>query len=220
VAGGTLNTCNELHIGYQGTGNLKITNGGLVSTTGGADIATGAGSNGAATVDGTTSQWTVTGGLYVGGTNGSAGGTGLLAVANGGKVSVGNVYTYQSGTLAGNGRVSTTSGTTIAGTLAPNWTLNIDGDLIFNSDSSLMQCTVTAANLGGVDTEVSGAATLNGKLSVTLNGFFTGDFTLLHASTLHNQFASYSFTYTGCLSPSIRYVNGTDVVLHVESTCQ
>src|SRR6202008_746924 len=50
VIGGTLNTCNELHVGYRGTGTLKITNSGVINTTFGADIAGGgvSTSNGAA----------------------------------------------------------------------------------------------------------------------------------------------------------------------------
>jgi T5SS/PEP-CTERM-associated repeat protein len=186
VDGGTLNTCNWMHVGYQGTGNLKITNGGLVSSIG-ADIATGASSYGAATVDGSNSQWTVTGDpgvLYVGGTNGNAGGTGLLTVTNGGKASAGSVYVYKSGTLAGKGSVSGT--TTIEGTLAPDWTLTITGDIIFLSigNTPTMQCSVIPSNLGSIDAGVSGAATLDGKVSVTMTGTFTPgtQFTLLHAA--------------------------------------
>jgi T5SS/PEP-CTERM-associated repeat protein len=188
----------KLHVGYQGTGTLKITNGGLVSTTADADIAAGAGSNGAATVNGDTSQWTATGGLYVGGVNGSPGGTGLLTLSNGGKVSVANVYVYQSGTLTGNGRVGATNGTTLEGTLSPNWTLTINGDLTFTGTAATMQCNVTPGNVGN-DAEVTGTATLNDKLSVTMTGDFTSGpnrFTLLHADgALFGQFSSQSITY-------------------------
>jgi hypothetical protein len=148
-----------MHVGYQGTGNLKITGGGIVSSIG-ADIATGAGSYGGAAIDGSSSQWTITGDpgiLYVGGTNGSTGGTGLLTVTNGGKASAASVYVYKSGTLAGKGSVSGT--TTIEGTLAPDWTLTISGNITFlsvNGNTPTMQCSVTPDNLGSIDADVSG----------------------------------------------------------------
>ena len=221
---GTLDMCNEMHVGYQGTGGLSITNGGLVTTIVGADIAAIADSNGAATVDGSNpdgrkSTWTVNGGgLYVGGDNTTAGGTGLLTVTNQARVTAANVRLWKSGTLTGNGTVTTTNGTTIDGTLAPSGTLTIVGGLSFGTLAN-MRCNVTSSSWDRA--EVSGAATLDGKLSVTMTGTFTtpADFPLLHASGLTGQFSSYSFTYTGCLSPSIRYIDGY-VYLHVESTCQ
>jgi T5SS/PEP-CTERM-associated repeat protein len=116
---GTLDMCNEMHVGWEGKGTLSITNGGLVTTVIGANIAAEAGSNGTVTVDGGSSQWTITGGaLYLGGTINGAGGTGLLTVKSGGTVSASNVQVYKSGTLTGNSTVTTTSGTTIEGTLA------------------------------------------------------------------------------------------------------
>jgi|GEM_PF-1965836 len=220
---GTLNQCNDMFVGYYGKGTLSIKNGGSVSTLAGASIGAAAGSNGSATVDGTSSTWTVTisgGGavLRVGGILNGQGGTGLLTVINGGTVNADSVYVYKSGTLTGNGTVNTSSGMTIDGTLAPSGTLTIGGNLSVGTLAN-MRCNVSSTSVDKA--EVSGTATLNGKLSVTLNGFFTGDFPLLHASTLSGQFSSYSFTYTGCLSPSIvyDYVNGY-VKLHVESTCQ
>jgi hypothetical protein len=129
---------------------------------------------------------------------------------------------WKSGTLTGNSTVSTPNGgtTTLEGTLAPNWTLTINGDLTFANPSALMQCTVTSANLGSIDAEVSGAASLNGKLSVTVNS--AGDFTLLHADggIGTTPFSSYSFIYNGCFFASIEYdrTHG-NVILHVVATC-
>ena len=45
VDGGTLHTNNQMHVGYAGKGNVKIGNGGVVSTFG-SDIAALAGSSG------------------------------------------------------------------------------------------------------------------------------------------------------------------------------
>jgi len=226
VDGGTLNTCNELHVGYQGMGTLKITNGGLVSTTGGADIAAGAASNGAATVNGATSQWTVTGGLYVGGTNGTPGGTGLLTLSNGGKVSVANVYVYQSGTLAGNGRVDATNGTTVDGTLAPSGggtTLTFGGALGLNILATT-QCNVTPQDPSTTpQVSVSGQVSLGGRLSVTMTGDFSSAptrFTLLNAGSVnssHRTFDSTSITYptNQCWTPQITYVTDNNGQYHV-----
>ena len=219
----TLNACSNISVGSQGNGKLIITNGGVVSNPVASFIAALSGSSSAVTVDGqnqggTKSQWTISGGvLYVGGTTNAGGGTGVLTVTNGGTITAASAHVYKSGTLTGNGTVNTTSGTTVDGTCAPRGTLTISGGFTCASTAN-MQCNVTSTSWDRA--EVSGTATLDGRLSVTLTGFFTGDFPLLHASTLVGTFSSYSFTYTGCLAPSIvyDYVNGY-VKLHVESTC-
>ena len=215
---GVLHTTFDDAVGGYGKGVLTITNGGTV-TAALAGIAEEAGSNGAVTVDGTNSQWTLSGQLDVGGASNASGGTGLLRVTAGGAVSAASAHVWKSGTLTGNGTVTTTNGTTIIdGTLAPSGTFTIGGNLSFGTLGS-MRCNVTQTSWDRV--EVSGTATLDGRLSVTLNGFFTGDFPLLHASTLTGFFSSFSAAYTGCLAPSIiyDYANGY-VYLHVESTCQ
>jgi T5SS/PEP-CTERM-associated repeat protein len=226
---GDLSVGQAIFVGKRGTGKLTSTFGTITSAT--ASIASLTGgplppSNGAATIDGTGTSWVISGRCDVGGYNNSPGGVALLSVTNGGTVTLtaGNLRVYNSGTLTGNGTVTTTGGTTIDGTLAPSGTLTIGGNLTFPVSTANMRCNVSSTSVDKA--EVSGIATLNGKLSVTLNGFFTGDFTLLHADNgLNNtQFSSYSFTYTGCLSPSIVYHNNPDgsgdVILHVESTCQ
>jgi len=225
VNGGGLTVGSEVEVGAYGKGTLKITNGATITagllTIAALQNVSGSPSNGTVTVDGGT--FTASGRCDVGGDNGTQGGVALLSVTNGATVSAGNVHVYGSGTLAGNGTFSTTNGTNVEGTVSPNWTLTINGDLTFASSSALMQCNVTSANLNSVDAEVTGTARLNGKLSVTLNGTFTTPavFHLLHAHTLLYTFSSYSFTYTGCLSPSIVYHYDTGYVdLHVDSSCQ
>jgi hypothetical protein len=220
---GTLAVGDTIVVANKGTGTLKIASGGT-ATSAGASIAAQSGqlwtSNGSASVDGS-STWTVSGEVDVGGTTSSAGGTGLLSVTNGGTVSAGSsVHVWNSGTLSGNGtvRVNSGSGTVLVdGTLAPSGTLTISGNLRFNSSAANMRCNVSSTSVDNA--QVSGIATLNGKLSVTVNA--TGDFTLLHAANGLNgsKFSSYSFTYTaGCLSASISY-GSSDVILHVVSTC-
>ena len=219
---GDLSVSQAIFVGKQGAGKLASTFGTTTSTT--ASIGSLAGSNGSVTVDGTSSTWAVSGEFDVGGTTTGAGGTALLTVSNGGTVTAASLHVWNSGTLTGNGTVSVNSGSgtaTVDGTLAPSGTLTISGNLTFASSAANMRCNVSSTSVDKA--EVSGIATLNGKLSVTLNGFFTGDFTLLHANggLGTTSFSSYSFTYTGCLSPSIVYnrANG-DVILHVVSTCQ
>jgi T5SS/PEP-CTERM-associated repeat protein len=227
---GTLNTCNELHVGYSGQGTLKITNGGLVSTIAEADIAAAAGSNGSATVDGSNpdgrrSTWTVTdGGVYVGGSGPTPtpGGTGLLVVTNDGRVTAtgspapGVVHVFGSGTLTGNGTVTTTDGTTIEGTLAPKGggtTLTFNGNLVLTT-SATTECNVTPQDPSTTEqVSVTQQVTLGGRLSVTMTGDFTSAptrFTLLYANSVdsvRNKFDSTSITYptNQCWVPKITY---------------
>lgn len=216
VNGGSLAVTNEVEVGASGKGDLIVTDEGTVSAGLLTIAALSSGSSGTVSVDG--SNFAASGRCDVGGDNGSPGGVAPLSVTNGATVSAGNAHVYKSGTLTGNGTVSTTSGAIIDGTLKPNGTLTVGGDLTLTGPAT-MQCNVTSSSWDRV--EVSGTAALNGKLSVTLTGFFTGDFPLLHASGLTGSFSSLSATYTGCLAPSIVYdrANGY-VYLHVEATCQ
>jgi T5SS/PEP-CTERM-associated repeat protein len=210
-SGSSLTTCSGTLVGYQGKGNLSITNGGVVTTDIDAAIAWGTtsttSSNGAATVDGTRSTWAVLGELDVGGTTNASGGTGLLTVTNGGTVSAANVHLWQSGTLTGNGTVSTTSGMIIDGTLKPSGQLTISGSLTLHSSATTQSNVVPT---GADNVQVSAGASLDGRLSVTMTGTFTPGttYTLLHASsgrsgTFRSQ--SISFPTCQCFTPVITY---------------
>ena len=181
---GTLAVSDTIFVGEGGTGNLSITSGGAVSSVVAsiASLTGDADSKGAVKVDGTGSTWTMTGRCEVGGYSGSPGGVALLSVTNSGTVTAASVYVYGSGTLTGNGTISTTNHTTVDGTLAPNWTLTIGGHLGLNP-SATMQCSVTPQNLNQVDVSASGTAGLDGRVSVTMTGTFTPGttFTLLNA---------------------------------------
>ncbi len=231
VNGGSLSICGSVFVAYRGTGSMTVTNGGTVggavATSGNVSIASLAGqlwvSNGSAKVDGN-STWTVSGEFDVGGTTSGAGGTGLLSVTNGGTVSAGtSVHVWNSGTLSGNGTVNVNSGSGTAtddGTLAPNWTLTTTGNLTFGNAAATMQCNVIPGNLGSVDAEVSGTATLTGIVSVTMTGTFTPGtrFTLLHTSGGRNgKFSSQSINFpTGQgFTPTITY-DTNDVYLYLQ----
>jgi T5SS/PEP-CTERM-associated repeat protein len=207
VGPGTLDQCGDIFVGYKGSGKLTITNGGFVNTFFNPSIASLQNSNGSVSVDGqnqngTKSQWTVAGELEVGGVyNGRAGGTGLLSVTNSGKVTAATIHVWKSGTLTGNSTVSTTNtdGTTIEGTLKPNGTLTVGGNLRFNGTAPMMQCNVVPTSADNVQVS-SGTALLTGRLSVTMTGNFPSNitqFTLLHSSgTLTGTFGTgVSITY-------------------------
>jgi hypothetical protein len=152
-------------------------------------------------------------------------------VTNGGTVSASSVHLYKSGTLTGNGTVTTTSGTTVDGTLAPKGggtTLSIGGNLSFTGFAT-MQCKVTPEDPSTTpQVSVSAQVSLGGRLSVTMTGDFTSAptrFTLLSTSTFdanHLKFDSKSITYpTGhCWHPEITYdYSGGHVYLDRLSDC-
>lgn len=223
-----LTTCKSLSVGYQGTGMLTVTDAGTVTTDQDASIASLAGdvwvSNGSATVDGVGSAWTISGEADVGGTTSGAGGTGLLTVTNSGHVTAASVKVWNSGTLTGNGTVTTTSGTTIYGTLQPSGgRLTIGGDLGFVGTSPLMETNVVPSSADNVS--ASGVASLAGKISVTMTGstFTAGTtYTLLHADggfdPNHRQFpfSSIKGGSGDCFTPVITYdTNNNNVNLYL-----
>lgn len=100
-AGTTGTQTDFLMIGRSGTGILKVTGGAVLThSSNEARIASEAGSNGTALVDGADSRWTNTSALYVGGRASGAGGTAELTVSNGGYVSSSsNTVNYAGGTI-------------------------------------------------------------------------------------------------------------------------
>lgn len=230
-----------IYVGSAGRGTLTINHGGIITSGQGYIAALGSGgkgitdSQGAVTVDGANSLWTITGRcgawLFIGGNEtGVAGGTALLSVTNGGRVTISNLSAMPSvtvgisGTLTGNGTVTSEAGymvTRVYGTLAPrSGTLFISGNLFLFGTAS-MACTVTPSGADNVD--VSGTALLNGRLLVTMTGVFTPgtQFTLFHAAgglTPNTTFSSYSITYTPDprFTPVITY-DANNVYLNLQS---
>jgi len=208
-------------VGSAGKGNLTITQGNVTSAI--ASIGSLAGSNGSVTVDGASSTWAVSGAADVGGTTSATGGTGLLTVINSGTVTAANVHVWDSGTLTGNGTVSTTNAATVDGTLTPKGggtTLTFDGDggLQLNPDATT-QCKVTPQDPSTTpQVSVTQQVYLGGRLSVTMTGDFSSvptRFTLLNAGSVavgHRTFDSTSITYptNQCWTPQIDYVTDND----------
>jgi fibronectin-binding autotransporter adhesin len=183
VSIGTLQVTTTVVVGSQGAGSLTVTNGGTVTSGGEADV---------------------------GGTSSTA--TGQLKVTDSGTVTAASAHVYDSGTLTGNGTVSTTSGTTVDGTLSPSGRLTIGGAGGLQLDSgATMTSNVVPASADNVNV-TPGAATLQtgSKVSVTMTGNFTPGttYTLLHADgLLHGQFSYVSINYPTCecFAPKITY---------------
>jgi hypothetical protein len=209
---GDLDVGEAIFVGKGGAGKLTITQGTVNSAS--ASIASLVGqlwvSSGSATVDGGGSHWIISGEADVGGTTTAAGGT------DSGTVTAANVHVWDSGTLTGNGTVSTTNGTTVDGTLSPKGggtTLSIGGNVQLNLGATT-QCNVTPQDPSTTpQVSVSGQVSLGGRLSVTMTGDFSSAptrFTLLYANSVdlsHITFNSQSITYpTGhCWHPVIPY---------------
>jgi len=126
-----------IYVGNYGQGSLVISDGGQVYSQKG-KIARHEGSEGQVTVTGEGSLWHITDGLYIGGGSSSAGGDGILTVADGGKVYVGGqLVVWPTGRLAGDGEVE--AGRLVAtGTIAPGGsvgTMTVHGDLVFEPNS-------------------------------------------------------------------------------------
>ncbi len=129
--GSTWDVPGGLDVGHGGAGALTISAGATVTNTI-ATIGTTPGSDGHATIDGNDSQWTNSGGLFIGGSDVGAGDTGVLTI-NGGDVSVaGETKAWAPGTLNLNdGSLTTASIDTTAGTLNhTGGTLTVDGGAV------------------------------------------------------------------------------------------
>ena len=179
--GSTWTISGDLSVGgvLGGVGTVTISNGGQVTSINGL-IAEGLSSTGTVQVDGVGSTWTNSGNVYAGGDTAGAVGTGELNLTNSGTVAASAVTIWSTGTIMGNGFVETTE-VTNHGTLAPDQTIFIFGDLTFDS-TAIMLSTVTPDTADSIT--VQGTAGLNGDLNVTLTGgpFIVGtQYTLLLA---------------------------------------
>ena len=188
----------QLRIGDSGHGTLTISAGGRVNAVAGAAIATYSSAAGSsATVTGLNSRWAITGPLYVGGNDASAGGSGKLTVASNGQVTAGSVKVWQPGTveLDNNGIISTGNFELAGGTLQGIGTVLVSGQLAnagvvspgvfapaLSTDLIIVEGDYTQNTAGELDIEIggtapsdydrliieNGSASLHGKLAVSL----------------------------------------------------
>ena len=193
----------------NGLGMVVITGGGEVSDINGF-IAFGDEMHqptGSVDVDGAASIWINSGNLYVGGSESGAGGNGTLHVNGGGTVNADRVTVWSTGTIGGNGIIQAVNGISVEGTLAPEETLSISGNLALTSDAiTLSTVTPDAAD----NANVAGTATLDGQLQVAVTGgpYTVGaQYTLLQASGgLNNTtFSDVSITFPPGVNGHVKY---------------
>ena len=221
-AGSTWTIGGDLSVGdvFGGIGMVTISQGGHV-TSGNGFIADGSSSTGTVEVDGATSTWTNSDNVYVGGDASGAVGSGELHLANGGTVSAAVLTVWSTGTVTGDGFVQTTNGVLNQGTLAPDQTISVTGNLTFNSTANMLS-TVTPQTADSV--MVQGVATVSGHLSVTLTGgpFTVGtQYTLLQASSGLNgtTFTNVSITAPPGVKSQVTYdANHVYLIINASGT--
>ena len=163
-----------------GIGTVTINQGGQVADSNGF-IADGSSSTGTVNIAGANATWNNSGNVYVGGNASGAAGAGELHLVNSATVSAAAVTVWSTGFLTGEGFIQA-SGVTNQGTLAPNPTISITGNLTFDS-TAITSSTVTPTTADSVMAQ--GTAGLDGNLNVTLTGspFIVGtQYTLLTAN--------------------------------------
>jgi hypothetical protein len=160
-----------------------------------------------------------------------------LSITNGGTVIAHpplsifvNVLVEDSGTLAGNGTITMVGGTMqtlVHGTVAPSGgggTLTLDGGDLQLESNGTTQFTVTPQDTPSTpQITVSGAASLDGLVSVTMKGSFTPNttYTLLSSNVINGTFFRQSLNYDPkqCFRPVIQY-DPQHVYLYLEPTCE
>ncbi len=214
-AGSTWSNSGPLIIGERGTGILNIENGGTVSNIHRGSLGYDPGSTGTATVTGTGSTWTNSGGLSVG-----ESGTGTLNIQNGGALTVaGDLIVHRSsrsdtsnGTLnIQNGGVVTVAGGLTVGQYLGGWppppridlgtgTLNIQNGGSLSSMHGIIDWgnnTVTVTGIGSTWTNsenlfVGGTLNIENGGAVTVGAGEPGDFYISNRGELNILLASLS----------------------------
>jgi T5SS/PEP-CTERM-associated repeat protein len=193
---GTPSTCTTnglLIVGASDFGTLVISAGGRVNALAGAGIAMHSGSQfSSARVTGSGSRWDITGALYVGGNDTSAGVTGKLSVQDDGLVTAGNIKVWQPGTVELDGGTISSDNLELAGgALRGSGEVNLPvsgslhnaglvspglsaGVIIVSSDYVQTAAGTLAVEIGGTSPFeydqliiINGSATLAGTLDVS-----------------------------------------------------
>lgn len=220
---------NGIYVSYGGSGAMSILNGEKVISSYGciallSSDRTHPASNGAVTIDGAGSEWTLNGcpdaRLFVGGDNTTAnpGGTALLTVT-GGAVNINSSYDYVAMSVGPSGTVTSDATFTIdgisflsrlmavKGTLAPNGTLAVLGNLgIEPNATEVHNVTPTTADMIDVKMVSSqgGLVSLAGKLEVNISGIFTPSPTVVRYTLLTSE-AGFVSGYTMFPRVSLKY---------------
>ena len=209
----------NIYVGYEGEGELLVSDGGNVVTSLSSFIGYQPGSVGYVDVNGTDSLWQTTGGLYVGGGADSAGGTGSLSIGTGSTVEAGSVRIWPTGTLVGEGRLVSDS-VLNSGTIKPGnsiGTLTIEGNLTMQPGSTYE---VEIDNSGNSDLlSVTGNLDINGgtvKAASTETVTGTKQYTIINAGNITGAFDAEDTAMvdsTILLSDDVSFDYGTNTVL-------
>jgi T5SS/PEP-CTERM-associated repeat protein len=209
-----LDVLDHLCVGYSGTGSLTIEDGGRVVSEYGY-VGQHEDADGTVLITGDGSRWSVDEDLYIGGNDGGSGGTGLVTVTDGGELVVGGeLYVWDTGTLAGDGTVTVAAPTTLHnyGTIAPGGdaigTLTVNGDVVFEAGSTF---SVQIANSDNDLLDVDGNVTISDEdtsIQVLSQGTIIGthDYEIMRASSIGGEFNDLD---TALLSVSITDPNVT-----------
>ena len=165
--------------GSGGAGTLKITDGGVVTSTGGGIGGNGgsggiggpgSGGLGIVEVSGAGSRWDVSGALAIGGRGGGgAGGSGTLTIANGGVVSVSGTISLTNGSLANGGAGILNIGA-VAGSAAVGAGELDAGSISFDGASTgriVFNHTDTGYTFASQITDISSLGTIDVRAGVT-----------------------------------------------------
>lgn len=167
----------SMTIGLNNKGSLTVANGAKVANAGNVFLGYTAAATGTALISGTGSNWTTTGGLYIGGTQIAAAGRGNVTVTGGGALNVtGLTKVWQTGTLrVGNG------GTLTTGTLSvvTGGSFVVDRGGRFNGAVQAVGTqTLNGNQTGNVQVQnggtFNGAGTLTGNLDLQNGGQLGG----------------------------------------------
>lgn len=193
--GSTWTNTRDIFIGGVTTGTFKVLSGGAVTANRNTYLGYFPGSNGTLTIDGATSQWTSTAGIFDVGGNGGAGsaGTGTVNITNGGKLdtTASNVFLGDgssgigNGTLAISGSTSVWDGSNAAVGETGTGILNITNGGVANLSGQVI---VGDCNCSNGTVTVSGAgsqfnATGGGVQNVVIGWDGTGTFKVLNGAT-------------------------------------
>ena len=212
-AGSTFNVGEGLFIGNGGSGNsLTISDGGNVYSGEGATI--GPGPKSLAIINGTSSVWTASGGIAVGGEPGSC------LKMNGGTVS-GSILVKSGSTLTGSGTVGSV-------TLEKDAILDPVGKLTVNGALTLNAGTKLTFELGSPKTagkyyshvEVQGTLDLGGVkfgnfTFTTRDGFGPGTYQLFACSTINGKLGAMAIGIVGGKKGKLSLVGENTIVLNV-----
>lgn len=180
---------NDVTIGSTAKGEMVVSGGTPVCSMDNGYLGYTSGSTGTASVSGAGSTWDIWDDLYIGGSSGTAGGTGLLTVSDGGHVNVGGILkTWNNGTLTlDGGSITTQSFNRSVGTFHFNdGTLTVDGgssnwgtpNLIINGNTAAALPTLVLNNAApsGTYGEIrvgdsrKGALTVSGGTDLSTTG--------------------------------------------------